>query len=328
MRIAITPGEPAGIGPDLIIKLAQRAHPATLIALADPDMLMQRAAELNHPLRLHEFEPGTDPGPTAACELFVIPVPLAENCIPGQLNPANAHYVLETLQQATTGCLNGDFDALLTAPVHKGVINDAGIAFTGHTEFLAERCGVQTPVMLLCTEKLRVALVTTHLSLAEVPAAITKERLTTICTIVHEDMQRLFGLSDPRITVLGLNPHAGESGHMGREELDVIEPVLEALRAQGMQLSGPLPADSAFTGEWLDRTDVFLAMFHDQGLPVLKYSGFGEAVNVTLGLPIVRTSVDHGTALDLAGSGKAHSGSLEAALTLAIEMASTHRNST
>ena len=322
MRIAITPGEPAGIGPDLVIQLAQQAHTAMLVAIADPAMLAARAAALELPLKIHTYEQDLPSTPSAAGELFVAPCALGAPCTAGSLDPANAKYVLETLTRATDGCLTGEFAALVTAPVHKGVINDAGIAFTGHTEFLATRCKVAQPVMLLCTDTLRVALVTTHLPLTAVPAAITHARVTRVTEIVHADMQRLFGIADPKITVLGLNPHAGEGGHMGTEEQDIIEPALAALRAAGMRLTGPLPADTAFTGELPGASDVYLAMYHDQGLPVLKYSGFGDAVNVTLGLPIVRTSVDHGTALELAGTGEARVGSLRAALRLAIKMGS------
>jgi len=325
MRIAITPGEPAGIGPDLIVTLAQQPHAACLVAIADPDMLAQRAQQLGLPLQLRDYEPDSHSGPARAGELMVAPYALHADCVAGQLDPNNASYLMDTLMRATDGCLDGEFDAMLTAPVHKGIINDAGIAFSGHTEFLAERCKVDMPVMLLCTDKLRVALVTTHLPLSQVSAAITEERLTAVIRVVYQDMQRLFGLTDPHITVLGVNPHAGENGHMGREEIEVIEPTLESLRGEGLNLLGPLPADSAFSGDLLTNTDVYLAMFHDQGLPVLKYAGFGEAVNITLGLPIIRTSVDHGTALDLAGTGKANCGSLETALQLAINMAELRR---
>jgi 4-hydroxythreonine-4-phosphate dehydrogenase len=239
----------------------------------------------------------------------------------GRLNTANSAYVLETLRVATRGCLDGTFDGMVTAPVHKGVINDAGIEFSGHTEFLQAMCGVERVVMMLATDELRVALVTTHLPLSKVPAAITPERLTQVTRILNQDLKRFFGVPQPRILVAGLNPHAGEGGHLGREELDVIEPTLESLRKEGMNLTGPLPADTLFTPHWLDNADAALAMYHDQGLPVLKFQGFGRAVNITLGLPIVRTSVDHGTALDLAGTGRADMGSLRQAVRVSEQMA-------
>jgi len=243
----------------------------------------------------------------------------------GQLDPANSAYVLDTLAVATRGCLSGQFDGMVTAPVHKGVINDAGIEFSGHTEFLQEICGVERVVMMLATEELRVALVTTHLPLSEVPRAITPERITQVTRILNQDLKRFFGVAQPRILVAGLNPHAGEGGYLGREELDVIEPTLESLRAEGITLTGPLPADTLFTPHWLNDADAVLAMYHDQGLPVLKFQGFGRAVNITLGLPIVRTSVDHGTALDLAGTGRADIGSLKQAVRVGESMARCHR---
>jgi 4-hydroxythreonine-4-phosphate dehydrogenase len=321
MRIAITPGEPAGIGPDLVVTLAQHAHNAELVAVADPELLTTRAEQLGLALKLRRFDPAAEPAASAAGELTIIEQKLAQPVTAGEPDPANAPYILETLRRATDGCLNGEFAALVTAPVHKGVINDAGIPFSGHTEFLAEHCKAALPVMMLCTRSLRVALLTTHLPLAKVPAAITADRLERVIRIIHADLGVLEGLADPRITVLGLNPHAGENGHLGREERDIIEPVLAKLRRAGFTLTGPLPADSAFTPGPLGQTDLVLAMYHDQGLPVLKYSGFGEAINVTLGLPVIRTSVDHGTALDIAGTGKAKAGSLEAAVELAIRYA-------
>jgi 4-hydroxythreonine-4-phosphate dehydrogenase len=244
-----------------------------------------------------------------------------QSTLAGQLDAANSQYVLDTLTIAARGCLKGDFDGMVTAPVHKGVINEAGIAFSGHTEFLQELCGVERVVMMLATEELRVALVTTHLPLKDVSAAITPQRLTQVTRILNADLQTFFGIEQPRILVAGLNPHAGEGGHLGREEIEVIEPTLEQLRAEGIQLAGPLPADTLFTPHWLDNADAVLAMYHDQGLPVLKFQGFGRAVNITLGLPIVRTSVDHGTALDLAGTGKADAGSLHTAIRVGEHMA-------
>ncbi|MCR8922315.1 4-hydroxythreonine-4-phosphate dehydrogenase PdxA [Dasania sp. GY-MA-18] len=321
LRIALTAGEPAGIGPDLCVQLAQQALAIELVVIADPELLQQRAQQLKLPLSLRTFNPQAAPQPSRAGELCVLPVALSQPCLAQQLNPANARYVLNTLQAAIDGCLNKDFAAMVTAPVHKGVINDAGIAFSGHTEFLAQQTNSPQVVMMLATEGLRVALVTTHLPLSAVPAAITEELLSSVTRILHRDLQQQFGIAQPRIIVLGLNPHAGEGGHMGREEIDIIEPCLAQLRQQGMNLQGPLPADTAFNDKYLQHCDAVLAMYHDQGLPVLKYKGFGEAVNITLGLPIIRTSVDHGTALDLAGTGKADGGSLQTALNYAISMA-------
>jgi 4-hydroxythreonine-4-phosphate dehydrogenase len=319
--LAVTPGEPAGIGPDLCIQLAQRPSAAYRLAvIADPDLLQSRARELQLPLLLRSWHPD-DNAADRAGELRIVPVPMAAPCSPGQLDPRNAHYVIETLRRAITGCRSGEFAALVTGPVQKSSINDAGIAFSGHTEFLAEACGVPRVVMMLATPQLRVALATTHLPLSAVPAAITAPLLREVLQILHQDLQQKFGIAHPRILVAGLNPHAGENGHLGREELDVIIPVLQLLREQGMQLRGPLPADTLFTPRYLNEADAVLAMYHDQGLPVLKYQGFGEAVNITLGLSMIRTSVDHGTALDLAGTGKAGTGSLEAALAMAAAMA-------
>jgi len=320
-RLLLTPGEPAGIGPDLAVSLAQQPLPAALAAVADPELLLARAAQLGLPLRIRILDAGVPPAQHQPGELQVLPVPLAATVTAGLLDPRNAAYVLETLRLAATQVLAGAADALVTAPVHKGVINDAGVPFTGHTEFLAELCRSPTPVMMLVADTLRVALATTHLALREVPAAITRDGLEAVLRVLHGDLRRLFGIDAPRILVCGLNPHAGEGGHLGREEIEVIAPLLDALRAEGMRLIGPLPADTLFTPRQLAEGDAVLAMYHDQGLPVLKHAGFGEAVNVTLGLPIIRTSVDHGTALDLAGSGRAESGSLRVALDLAITLA-------
>jgi 4-hydroxythreonine-4-phosphate dehydrogenase len=320
-RIAITAGEPAGIGPDLLIALAQEAHPAQLIAIADPSLLQGRARQLGLPLRIRDWRPDSPTETSRAGELWTAAVALAEPVIAGQLNSANARYVLETLAVAADGCSQGHFAALVTAPVHKGIINDAGIPFSGHTEFFAARTGTEQVVMMLTSGRLRVALATTHLPLAEVSRHITIPSLRAVLRVLHRDLRDKFGLAKPHILVLGLNPHAGEGGHLGREEIEVIEPCLRELRAAGMHLTGPLPADTAFTAKHLDDADAVLSMYHDQGLPVLKYQGFGQAVNITLGLPIIRTSVDHGTALDLAGSGRADSGSLRAALALALQLA-------
>ncbi len=320
-RLAITPGEPAGIGPDILLALAQRDWPAELVAVCDPELLQARAVALGLAINLTEADFSASPQAHRAGSLKVLPVTLASPVTAGQLNTDNAHYVLNTLKAATDACLAGDCQALVTAPVQKSVINDAGIAFSGHTEFLAERCGAEKVVMMLATRELRVALATTHLPLRQVPDAITAESLRQVLRITHQSLQQQFGIAQPRILVLGLNPHAGEGGHLGREELDVIIPTLDALRAEGLKLSEPLPADTAFTPKHLGKADAVLAMYHDQGLPVLKYQGFGRAVNITLGLPIIRTSVDHGTALDLAGTGGADTGSLEEALNQAIVMA-------
>ncbi len=319
-RIAITAGEPAGIGPDILVQLAQQAWPAELVAVADPQLLHDRARLLSLPLQLNTFDPSAPPRPSPAGQLGILPVDLAALAQPGRLDPANAPYVLACLDAAVSACLCGDADALVTAPVQKSVINDAGIPFSGHTEYLAAATEVDRVVMMLATGTLRVALATTHLPLADVPAAITPTLLKETLQILHRDLQQKFGLVQPRIAVLGLNPHAGEGGHLGREELDTIVPTLEQLRAEGLQLNGPLPADTAFKPDILAQTDAYFAMYHDQGLPVLKYAGFGSAINITLGLPIIRTSVDHGTALELAGTGKADTGSLACAIELAIEL--------
>ena len=319
-RIAITPGEPAGIGANLLIQLVQQSQAQQLIAIADPGLLQDRARQLGLPLTLVPFDAAQPPAATAANRLEIVPITLPHPATAGQLEPANAPYVLECLRRAVLGCQQGEFAALVTGPVHKGIINDAGLPFTGHTEFLADLTHTPRVVMLLTAPGLRVALATTHLPLREVADAITRDSLRTTITILDQDLRRRFGLAHPRISVLGLNPHAGESGHLGREELDVIMPVLHELREAGLDLTGPLPADTAFDPTRLEQTDVFLAMYHDQGLPVLKHVGFGQAVNVTLGLPIIRTSVDHGTALELAGTGQASIGSLQAAIATAVEM--------
>jgi 4-hydroxythreonine-4-phosphate dehydrogenase len=317
--IALTAGEPAGIGPDLCVMLARQALPARIVVLADRDLLERRAALLGLSVTFADWRPGSPPPPAGTLE--VMHHPLAVPALPGKLASANSRYVLDTLTSAARGCLDGSFAAVVTAPVHKGVINDAGIHFTGHTEFFAELTGTKLVVMMLVGGGMRVALATTHLPLREVPDAITRESLADIIRILHRDLLTRFRLPDPRILVAGLNPHAGEGGHLGSEEIEVIAPVLEALRKEGMNLEGPLPADTLFNKEYLERADAVLAMYHDQGLPVLKHASFGSGVNVTLGMPIVRTSVDHGTALALAGTGKIEVGSLRAAIDLAIELA-------
>lgn len=320
IRVVITPGEPAGIGPDLTVQLAQQDWPVELVVCADPELLRNRAAALHLPLELREYQPGTAAQPQQAGSLTVLPVALAHPAIAGELCVENSHYVLASLARACDGCLQGEFAALITGPVHKGVINDAGVFFSGHTEFFAERSGCDRVVMMLATEELRVALATTHLPLKDVPAAVTRECLHEVITILHDDLQSKFGCREPHIVVSGLNPHAGEDGHMGREEIDTIIPALNELRQQGINLTGPLPADTLFQPKYLQNADAVLTMYHDQGLPVLKYQGFGRAVNITLGLPFIRTSVDHGTALELAGKGEADAGSFKTALNLAITM--------
>ncbi|AKJ41350.1 4-hydroxythreonine-4-phosphate dehydrogenase PdxA [Pragia fontium] len=319
-RVVITPGEPAGIGPDLTVQLAQQAWPVELVTCADPDLLQQRAALLGLPLQLRSYDPLQPPRAQEKGSLTILPVPVKAPVKPGQLEIKNGQYVIETLARACDGCLNGEFAALITGPVHKGIINDAGHTFSGHTEFFAERSQRPRVVMMLATEELRVALVTTHLPLSQVSAAITPQSLTETITILHHDLQTKFGIHQPQIYVCGLNPHAGEGGHMGHEEIDTISPTLEKLRQQGIHLVGPLPADTLFQPKYLQHADAVLAMYHDQGLPVLKYQGFGRAVNITLGLPFIRTSVDHGTALDLAATGNADVGSFTVALNLAIKM--------
>jgi len=320
-RIALTPGEPAGIGPDLCIQLAQQDLDCQLVVIADPKLLEQRAKQLNLPLEIQLFDSELAISAHIAGTLIVLPCLLNTQAKCGVLNKNNSAYVLKTIEIATQGCVSGLFSAMLTGPVHKGIINDAGIAFTGHTEFIADITGGH-PVMMLATEGLRVALVTTHLPLKEVSTAITPETLNTVIQLLDKDLRLRFGIENPLILVCGLNPHAGEGGHLGREEIDVIEPVLNQCRESGINLQGPLPADTLFTDKYLTNADAVLAMYHDQGLPVLKYKGFGKAVNITLGLPIIRTSVDHGTALDLAGTGKADAGSILYALQTAMQMSS------
>ncbi|MDC7826513.1 4-hydroxythreonine-4-phosphate dehydrogenase PdxA [Pseudomonas sp. BLCC-B13] len=323
---ALTPGEPAGIGPDLCLLLAREAQPQALVAVASRQLLAERAAQLGLHIELHDVGPDNWPhAPAPAGSLYVWDTPLAAPVVAGQLDRSNADYVLQTLTRAGQGCIDGTFAGMITAPVHKGVINEAGIPFSGHTELLAELTTTEQVVMMLATRGLRVALVTTHLPLRDVADAITAERLARVSRILHADLVEKFGIAAPRILVCGLNPHAGEGGHLGREEIEVIEPTLARLRGEGLNLIGPLPADTLFTPKHLDHCDAVLAMYHDQGLPVLKYKGFGAAVNVTLGLPIIRTSVDHGTALDLAGSGRVDTGSLQVALETAYQMAAARR---
>lgn len=318
-KLVITPGEPAGIGPDLCIEYAQHTHDFQMIVLADPDMLTERARLLGKTINLIRFDEkihhASDSG-----SLYYIPVPLPEKAVAGSLNVNNAPYILKTLDLAVQGCLDNTFDALITGPIHKGIINEAGFPFTGHTEYLAEKTATDKVVMMLATEEMRVALATTHLPLKDVAQAITTESLRQVLTILDHDLKTKYGLNFPHILVCGLNPHAGEDGHLGMEELDIIIPLIEQLKTEGLNLTGPLPADTLFSERNLAQADAVLAMYHDQGLPVLKYQGFGKAVNVTLGLPIIRTSVDHGTALDLAGTGQASTGSLNYALQVARQM--------
>jgi 4-hydroxythreonine-4-phosphate dehydrogenase len=320
IRLAVTPGEPAGIGPDLCLQLAQETFPWQWVVVANKDLLLERARQLGLSIKLIDFDPNQMAEPHVPGEMPVLSIPLAEKAEAGVLNPANAPYVLACLDAAVDLCTKDLCQALVTGPVHKGVINETGVAFSGHTEYLALRTHGH-PVMMLATEGLRVALVTTHLPLKDVPAAITRETLEQVITTLHRELQNHFGMQEPKILVCGLNPHAGEDGHLGREEIDVIEPVLNELRHKGWHLEGPLPADTLFTPERIAHCDAVLAMYHDQGLPVLKHMGFGEAVNITLGLPIIRVSVDHGTALERAGTGDIQLGSLRLAMKTAVDMA-------
>ena len=317
--LALTAGEPAGIGSELIARLAATPLAANLVAIGDRTLIEAGARVAGINLVVSDYRPSDTSAVRQPGELQVISIPLAAEVVPGELDPLNAEHVLAMLDRAARGAACREFDAIVTAPVHKGVINDAGVSFSGHTEFFAERAACEV-VMMLVAEQLRVALLTTHLPLRKVPDAITQSALLGAIRILDGDLRQRFGISTPRIAVLGLNPHAGEGGHMGREEIDTIIPALEILRGEGINLSGPLPADTAFVPRYLERYDAVLAMYHDQGLPVLKHAGFGHAVNVTLGLPWIRTSVDHGTALDLAGKGSADAGSLIAAADLAIEL--------
>ena len=319
-RLAITCGEPAGIGVDLVLQIAQKSLPAHCVVIADPEVLKSRSKQLGLAIDFIAYDATAERQTSKAGEVTVLPVTCPTPVRAGELDVRNAPYVLQTLDIATNGCLGGEFDAMVTAPLHKGIINDAGIKFSGHTEYLAALTKAPLPVMLLAADDFRVALATTHLPLKDVSAAITKASLTQVIEVLHHDLKTKFGLDNPRIYICGLNPHAGEGGHLGMEEIETIEPVIETMRSQGMDLVGPLPADTLFTQKYLKHADAVLAMFHDQGLPVLKHASFGRAVNITLGLPIIRTSVDHGTALDLAGTGTADSGSLLAAINSAIQM--------
>jgi 4-hydroxythreonine-4-phosphate dehydrogenase len=314
--VAVSSGEPAGIGPDICLALAAGDLARRVVVLGDRGMLEARARQLGVRVKLRDYG-----SPAEAGSLACLHVPLGHACRPGSLDARSAAYVIALLDRATAGCMTGEFSALVTAPVHKGVINDGGFHFVGHTEYLAERTGTGHVVMMLAGGGLRVALATTHLALAEVPRALTRESLERTIRVLNADLLRRFGVSRPRILVAALNPHAGEGGYFGREEIEVIGPVLESLRAEGMRLTGPLPADTLFVPERLAECDCALAMYHDQGLPVLKYASFGRGVNITLGLPIIRTSVDHGTAIDIAGTGRAKAESLMEAAEVALGMA-------
>ena len=321
-KIAVTPGEPAGIGPELLIQSVQQGCPHELVAFADPDLLQQRADLLGLPLKLRLFDQHQPPSPLKPGEICVFPIALDQPCVAGELNIHNSIYVLACLDAAIDACISNHCHAIATGPVQKSVINDAGIAFSGHTEYLAQKTNTETVVMMLATEELRVALATTHLPLREVADNISSDLLHSVIQILEQDLKAKFAIRRPKILVCGLNPHAGEGGHLGNEEIDTITPTINHFQAQGLDIVGPLPADTLFTDKYLNSADAVLAMYHDQGLPVLKYSGFGRAANITLGLPIIRTSVDHGTALDLAGKGIADNGSFEVAINMAANMLS------
>ena len=325
LRMVVTPGEPAGVGPDLTLQLSQQNWPVELIVVADQNLLADRAKQLGVSVMLKTYDATAEPRPSPAGELIVEPVAMSKPAPAGLLDPGNAPYVIATLTRACSGCQADEFAAMITGPVHKGVINQGGIEFTGHTEWLAQQTGTEQPVMLLVADEMRVALATTHIPLAEVPARIQPELIESVCQTLHHGLERQFAIANPRIAVLGLNPHAGEGGHLGLEDAELIAPALERLRENGMDIVGPIAADTAFVPERLQGFAAVLAMYHDQGLPVLKYAGFGRSVNVTLGLPIIRTSVDHGTALDRAGTGEADAGSLVAAIHLAISMSERAR---
>jgi len=320
-RIAITPGEPAGIGPDLAIAIAQQSWPVEMVVVASKTLMSERAKNLGLPLTLIDYDPNISPQPQQAGTLTILSVDMGEPCIPGELNAQNGTYVIETLRIASEKNISGEFDAVVTGPVHKGLINQSGIAFSGHTEYFALQANCSDVVMMLATEGLRVALVTTHIPLAYVSKAITAERLQKVTRILHNDLKTKFGISEPKIYVCGINPHAGEGGHLGKEEIEVMIPALDELKAEGINTIGPLPADTIFQEKYLSDADAILTMYHDQGLPVLKYKGFGSSVNITLGLPFIRTSVDHGTALELAGTNSADSGSFVEAINTAISLA-------
>ncbi|MBL4899892.1 MAG: 4-hydroxythreonine-4-phosphate dehydrogenase PdxA [Colwellia sp.] len=319
-RIAITPGEPASIGPDLIISIAQQNWPAQLVVVASKELIKQRAEQLNLPITLIDYDANLEAIPQVAGTLTILDIPLAQPCIAGTLDTNNGAYVVETLKVASDKNMSGEFDAIVTGPVNKGLINKSGIPFSGHTEYFAHQANCSDVVMMLATKGLRVALVTTHIPLAYVAKAITFERLQKVTRILHKDLQSKFGIKNPKIYACGINPHAGEDGHLGREEIEIMEPAFAELKAEGINVIGPLPADTIFQEKYLEDADAILSMYHDQGLPVLKYRGFGSSVNITLGLPFIRTSVDHGTALELAGTGEADPGSMIEAINSAISL--------
>lgn len=326
-RIIVTAGEPAGIGPDLVLALSKESWPHQIVVCADKNMLAERAKLLGIDVTLIDYDPTQAASPQQAGSLIVEHIAMDAIAEAGKLNEQNGHYVLKTLERAALGCMNGEFDAIVTGPVHKGVINRAGVAFSGHTEFFAEKSNTPLVVMMLATEGLRVALVTTHIPLAYVSKAVTQERLENIIHILHQDLVEKFAIPKPKIYICGLNPHAGEDGCLGMEEIETISPTLETLRqTNGYDLQGPLPADTIFNHKYLQEADAVLGMYHDQVLPVLKYKGFGRSVNITLGLPFIRTSVDHGTALDLAGKGTADTGSFRTALKYAIDLVDNKAN--
>lgn len=324
-RVAITPGEPAGIGPDLVIAIAQQPWPVELVIVASKALILDRAKQLNLPITLIDYDAEVDAKPQAKSTLTILDIPLGQPTIAGTLDTNNGAYVVETLTIASDKNMSGEFDAIVTGPVNKGLINKAGVPFSGHTEFFANQANCADVVMMLATKGLRVALVTTHIPLAYVAKAITFERLQKVTRILHQDLKSKFGIESPRIYACGINPHAGEDGHLGREEIEVMEPAFAELRNEGINIIGPLPADTIFQEKYLEDADAILAMYHDQGLPVLKYKGFGSSVNITLGLPFIRTSVDHGTALELAGTGEADSGSMMEAINNAINLANTSK---
>ncbi len=323
-KIVITPGEPAGVGPDLVIAIAQKNWPVQLVVIASKTLLLERAKQLGLPLTIIDYDENKPAIAHQAGTITLLAMELAEPCIAGELNADNGAYVVETLRVACEKNMSGEFDAVVTGPVHKGLINKAGIPFSGHTEYFAHQANCSDVVMMLATPGLRVALVTTHIPLAYVSKAITAERLQKVTRILHQDLINKFGIKNPTIYACGINPHAGEDGVLGREEIEVMIPAFEELRKEGINIIGPLPADTIFQEKYLTEADAILSMFHDQGLPVLKYKGFGSSVNITLGLPFIRTSVDHGTALDLAGSNKADQGSFIEAIRTAIDLTEHH----
>lgn len=324
-RVAITPGEPAGIGPDLVIAIAQQAWPVELVVVASKALILDRAKQLNLPITLIDYNANEAARPQAKNTLTIVDIPLAQPAIPGILDVNNGAYVVETLKVASDKNMSGEIDAIVTGPVNKGLINKSGVPFSGHTEFFAHQANCSDVVMMLATKGLRVALVTTHIPLAYVAKAITVERLLKITRILHQDLKSKFGIESPKIYACGINPHAGEDGHLGREEIEIMEPAFAQLREEGINIIGPLPADTIFQEKYLKDADAILSMYHDQGLPVLKYKGFGSSVNITLGLPFIRTSVDHGTALELAGTGNADSGSMMEAINTAIDLANSSK---